>query len=67
MIPADYKSIEKKEYRGLGLASNPDDVFELRLGITEGIHTVDIAVPWGNIHSLGEYDTDKKATAFNKY
>ena len=65
-----YDDLEAKVHSGKEtvISFRPDDQIQLRRGIAEGRHVVELIMPWGNIYKLGTYDDEASAkTDFERY
>ena len=66
----DYEDLETKIIKGdkTKISFLQDDKIELRRGIQEGKHVIQIIIPWRNIYNLGRYDNEVSAKSdFDKY
>lgn len=43
------------------LAFQSGDSIDLRLGVKEGKHAIDVVMPWNNIFQIGEYTSEQEA------
>jgi len=70
MIAREYHNLESKVYssRKIKLKFKKGDKIRLERGIEEGKYVVLLTMPWGNLYTLGEYESEEKAkNAFQKY
>ena len=65
-----YKSLEEEvlSAKNILMGFQSGDNIDLKLGLKEGKHTIDVVMPWKNILQIGEYNSEQEARKeYNKY
>ena len=65
-----YESLEREvlSAENIPMVFQSGDNIDLRLGIKEGKHAIDVVMPWNNIFQIGEYTSEQEARKeYGKY